>query len=143
MSVELPSDEIIFRAIRIYLGRAYGEGGVPKGVEGKVEELGRGDVFTNKVVEQGKGRYWIRLGNRWYPHMKVCMEERPDGRGYLFRADTHDRHVRPAEGSKEAGMFRELVEKNAALSKEIEGAWAEEGIPTFRTYWVCPIFREG
>lgn len=138
---ELPESEMVFRAIEIYLDHAYAPGEVPKGVRGKVEQLramGDGGLFACSVVEHERGdlrrRCWIRLGNRFYPNMKLCVEERPDGKGYLFRADTHDRHVRPAEGSKDAAMFREVVEKNAAMSQEIEGAWARAGIPTFRTY---------
>jgi len=76
----------------------------------------------------------VRLGNYVYPHMKLVIEPRPDGRGYLFRADTHDRHVRVPPSSPEYAVFQELMEKNQKLAEGIEHAWATEGLPTFRTF---------
>jgi hypothetical protein len=66
--------------------------------------------------------------------MKLTIDRRPDQRGYLFRADTHDRHICPKPDSKEYAMFRELLDKNQKLAQEIEQAWADAGIPTFKTY---------
>jgi hypothetical protein len=138
---ELPQPTVVFKAIDIYLHHAYAPGIPPKAILSRVEQLRNTDpaeMFSCPVVEHDrknpKPRHVIRLGNRFYPHMKLCIEERPDGRGFLFRADTHDRHVRPAEGSKDAALFRQIVEQNAVLSQAIEQAWAQEGIPTFRTY---------
>jgi hypothetical protein len=131
----------VFQAIDIYLHHAYAPGIPPKAVQSRVEQLRRTDpvdLFNGPVVEHDKknpsARHVIRLGNRLYPHMKLCIEVRPDHRGFLFRADTHDRHVRPPAGSKDAELFRQIVEHNAALSQTIEQAWAGAGIPTFRTY---------
>jgi hypothetical protein len=138
---ELPEPAVVFQAIDIYLHHAYAPGIPPKVVQARVEQLRRTDpaeMFACSVVEHDRKnprpRHLIRLGNRFYPHMKLCIEERPDRRGFLFRADTHDRHVRPAEGSKDAALFRQVVEQNAAISQAIEQAWAQAGIPTFRTY---------
>jgi hypothetical protein len=141
LTEELPSDAIVFRAIEIYLSQAYGPGMPPKGVLAQLEQLkgmAKGELLASPAVEHDvkdvRRRHLIRLGNRFYPNMKLCVEERPDGRGWLFRADTHDRHVRPPEGSKDAEWFKDVVGQNAVLSQAIEGAWAREGIPTFRTY---------
>jgi hypothetical protein len=139
---EMPEPAMLFKAIDIYIRHAYAPGAPPKTVAARIEQLHQTDpagLFQCPAVEGDRknphaGRHEIRLGNRFYPHMKLSIEERPDHLGYLFRADTHDRHVRPAEGSREAAMFREIVERNAALAKEIETAWADAGIPTFRTY---------
>jgi hypothetical protein len=138
----MPESAVVFRAIDIYLHHAYARGIPPKAVQARVEQLRRTDpaeLFSCPVLEHDRKnpasqRHVLRLGNRFYPHMKLCIEPRPDRQGYLFRADTHDRHVRPPEGSKDAALFNQIVEQNAALSKEIEAAWAEAGVPTFRTY---------
>ena len=142
MTAELPQPAVMFQAIDIYLHHAYAPGLPPKAVQARVEQLRRTDpqeMFTCPVLEHDRkdatpSRLLIRLGNRLYPHMKLSVEPRPDRRGYLFRADSHDRHVRPPEGSRDAELFRRIVEHNAALSQTIEQAWGQAGIPTFRTF---------
>lgn len=139
---EMPEPGTVFKAIDIYIRYAYAPGSPPKAVMARIEQLRHtdpADLFSCSCVECDRknanpGRHEIRLGNRFYPHMKLSIEERPDHHGFLFRADTHDRHVRPPEGSKDAALFRQIVEQNAELSKQIETAWADAGIPTFRTY---------
>jgi hypothetical protein len=79
-------------------------------------------------------RYLLRLGNRNYPHMKMVIDRAPDGRGFLFRADTHDNHVRPKPGSRDEKPFLELMEKNRQVAEAIEAAWEQEGLPTFKKF---------
>jgi hypothetical protein len=79
-------------------------------------------------------RYAIRLGNKVYPHMKIVIEPAPHGGGHLFRADTHDRHIRPAPTSREYKSFCELMETNQALAEEIEAEWARMGLATFKQF---------
>jgi hypothetical protein len=79
-------------------------------------------------------RYLLRLGNRHYPHMKMVIDRAPDGRGYLFRADTHDNHVRPKPGSRDEKPFLELMEKNRLVAEAIETAWEQEGLLTFKKF---------
>lgn len=142
MTDEMPEPGMVFKAIDIYIRYAYAPGVPPKAVAARIDQLRHtapAELFECACVECDRKnphpvRHDIRLGNRFYPHMKLSIEERPDHHGFLFRADTHDRHVRPPEGSKDAELFRQVVERNAELSKEIETAWAEAGIPTFRTY---------
>jgi hypothetical protein len=66
--------------------------------------------------------------------MKLAIDPRPDGKGFLFRADTHDRHACPPPESKEYPLFCALMEKNQRLSQQIESAWADAGLTTFKTY---------
>jgi hypothetical protein len=94
---------------------------------------------ANPVAGQGllharPRRYLLRLGNRNYPHMKLVVDRAPDGRGYLFRADTHDNHVRPKPGSRDEKPFLELMEKNRQVAEAIETAWEQEGLPTFKKF---------
>jgi hypothetical protein len=79
-------------------------------------------------------RYLLRLGNRHYPHMKMVIDRAPDGQGFLFRADTHDNHVRPKPGSRDEKPFLELMEKNRQVAEAIEAAWEQEGLPTFKKF---------
>jgi hypothetical protein len=66
--------------------------------------------------------------------MKMAIEPAPDGRTFLFRADTHDQHVRPAPESKEYAMFCELMKMNQQMASAIETAWSAAGVPTFKDY---------
>jgi hypothetical protein len=62
------------------------------------------------------------------------IERSPDGRAHLFRADTHDRHIRPKPESREYAAFTELMKQNQSLAEQIEAAWAERGLNTFKSY---------
>ena len=66
--------------------------------------------------------------------MKLVLELSPDRRGYLLRADTHDKHVAPPAESPEYASFRQLMDENRAIAEAIETAWAAEGLSTFKTY---------
>lgn len=66
--------------------------------------------------------------------MKLIVEPTPTGTGHLFRADTHDQHVRPPPGSREAEMFAQLCNQNLYIAQQIEAAWEQAGVPTFKAY---------
>jgi hypothetical protein len=76
----------------------------------------------------------LRLGNKFYPHMKLAIEKRPDRHGCLFRADTHDAHCCPVSSSREYQAFRQLMELNQTVAQAIESEWEREGVPTFKTF---------
>ena len=137
---ELPSPKAVWSAIELYMRCAYGEAKAPAAVQKRLESLRaageNGAFFASGVFERDSNlkRYSLRLGNRFYPHMKLSIDERPDQDGFLFRADTHDRHICPTPASKEYGAFCELMEKNQQVAKQIEEQWQERGVPTFKTY---------
>jgi hypothetical protein len=89
---------------------------------------------TDKPQNPELQRYSMRLGNQYYPHMKLALEPSPDGARYLFKADTHDRHVCPPATAPEHAAFCELMQKNQQIAERIEAAWAAEGLDTFKTY---------
>lgn len=139
----LPQPALVFQAIDLYLAHAYGQSATPPGaVRVRLDQLRNtppDSLFTCPAFERDPknprhARLCLRLGNRFYPHMKLSIDPRPDGRGYLFRADTHDRHICPPAGSKEADLFRRLMEQNQSLSQSIESAWSAAGLPTFKSY---------
>src|SRR5436305_13255501 len=100
----------VWRAIEVYVAHAYDGAIPPSAVRKKLDtlrSLAPEDFYTNSAFERGEGdaaatgnRLSLRLGNRFYPHMKLTIERSPDQRGFLFRADTHDRHCCPPAGSR-------------------------------------------
>ncbi|HEV8291332.1 MAG TPA: hypothetical protein VGP94_05395 [Tepidisphaeraceae bacterium] len=142
MSSELPHPKQVWEAIETYLRCAYDGAKPPAAVQNRLESLRAagedGGFFASGVFERDSSpvpkKYSLRLGNRFYPHMKLSIDQRPDQGGFLFRADTHDRHICPAPASKEYSGFCELMEKNQKVAQSIEAAWGEGGLPTFKTF---------
>ena len=135
----VPDPAVILKAVETYLGLAY-DGAPPVVVQSQLRmmrtagaALYRSAVVTRDLANPPT-RYSMRLGNRYYPHMKLNVELAPDDQTWLFRADTHDRHVCPPENSPEYASFVSLMEKNQKLSEAIEAASAQQGLPTFKTY---------
>src|SRR4051812_38557897 len=99
---ELPHPRQVWSAIELYMRCAYGQTQAPAAVEKRLESLrvaGENSTFFASSVfeiDANRKRYSLRLGNRFYPHMKLSIDERPDQGGFFFRADTHDRHICPA-----------------------------------------------
>src|SRR5690349_11051910 len=158
MEWQKPASATLWRAIGTYLrvaydGEANGPGGLPAATPSPVRaklqvlrstdehELFESNVFERDAVDPSHPlqsgrprRYLLRLGNRSYPHMKMVVDRAPDGKGFLFRADTHDNHVRPKPGSRDEKPFLELMEKNRQVAEAIETAWEQEGLPTFKKF---------
>jgi hypothetical protein len=124
----------VWRAIEAYLAVAYG-GAPPAPVAERLSSLRATDEATFydcEAFERGDDRYALRLGNSFYPHMKLVVVAAPGGRA-LFRADTHDRHFLDLVGSSQA-RFAELMARNDAIARAIEDAWSACGLLTSREY---------
>lgn len=137
MAAKLPEPAQVWNAIEIYLRHAYERAQPSVTVRSLLETLRtwKGDFFAAPVFARTPPhRYCARLGNGFYPHMKLVFEPSPDGKQFLFKADTHDRHVCPPPESPEHGAFRELMDKNQRLADAIEADWASAGLPTFKAY---------
>lgn len=136
-----PAAADLWRAVDAYLSVAY-DGRAPGAVRARLETLRAAppdDLFASPVLERTEDhgailRYSLRLGNRGYPHMKLLIEPSPDGRGHLFRIDTHDRHVRPPAGSPEERAFANLMANNQSVADAVEAALEKVGLPTFKSY---------
>jgi hypothetical protein len=134
-----PNPSIVISAVETYLQLAY-EGPPPLVVQSQVRMMrsAGANLYKSSVVTRDLAtpptRYAMRLGNRHYPHMKLSIELAPDDQTWLFRADTHDRHVCPPVNSPEYSQFVALMENNQKLSQAIEAAWAGQGLPTFKTF---------
>jgi hypothetical protein len=107
----------------------------------RLRALPENGFYDSKLFERGGSEgavnppfMRLRLGNTHYPHMKLSLDLRPDGIGYIFRADAHDAHCCPGADSPEYGSFRDLMEKNQAIVQAIEADWTAAGVPTFKSY---------
>jgi hypothetical protein len=135
----LPSPADVMHAVDVYMRLAYGEQ-IPLTIRSLLGVLRswKGEFFRSPAIAADKEdpyrRLTIRLGNRQYPHMKLAMERSPDASTYLFRADTHDGHWLPPPEDPEYEPFRLVMEENQKIAQSIEAAWAQEGLPTFKTY---------
>src|SRR5438094_618792 len=139
MSAAKPDPALVRRAIDIYVREAYPDGppvavrSMLATMQAWVGEFFDAPVFVKDVPRDAK-RYSMRLGNRFYPHMKLVFEVSPDGKSFLFRADAHDAHCCPPANAPEHTPFRDLMEKNQQIVTAVEKGWAAEGIPTIKTY---------
>jgi hypothetical protein len=137
-----PDPAVVWRAIDLYLSSAYADAIPSTAVRRRLEmlprECGIAEFYANSVFESSgtpvPDRYALRLGNSIYPHMKLLIIPAPRGDSYLFRADTHDRHVQVAPDAPEYSALCEMLAKNHAVGTKIESAWESAGLPTFKQY---------
>jgi hypothetical protein len=133
MSAQRPERETILKAVDLYLPRAYPKG-LPASVRSQLAILQTfgGDIYRSPVIaDDGKrppSRYSLRLGNEFYPHMKIAIELSPDGSRFLFRADTHDRHVAPPVDHPEYKAYCEMVVQNQRIATGVEGTFLKEDL---------------
>lgn len=148
MPLEPPEPSVVNKAIETYVRIAYGDDR-PIAVQSMLATLRDwGGRYYNcpvfaKDAETPPNRYSLRLGNRYYPHMKLAIERAPDGQSFLFKADSHDRHVCPPDGAKEHDAFVNLMGKNQEIATAVDAAWAAEGLPTFKTWLREDLARRG
>jgi len=133
-----PPLEVLWSAASIYLRHAY-DPPAPAHVLAQLRRM-REATPAERLAgcferEDGPGptRYALRLGNRFYPHMKLVLERTNRG-PWVFRADTHDLHVTLAPDDPERPALDALRARNRDVASAIESAWEAEGIPTFRGY---------
>jgi hypothetical protein len=135
-----PSPAQVWLAIETYLSLAYMRE-PPSAVRARLDTLHavpEEDFYECAVFEREPAlhpvRYRLRLGNEFYPHMKLLIDRSPDGRNSLFRADTHDQHCRPEPRSRDYRAFCELMTRNQQLAQRIEAAWEATNLPTFKSF---------
>jgi len=129
---ERPAPSEVWRAVDAYLAQAYA-GAPPGPVAERLAQLrgaSEAAFYESPAFERGEDRYALRLGNRFYPHMKLVVTAAPGGR-FVFQADTHDRHFLDLVDASSPGLS-ELMERNAAIAHAVEAAWAALGLLTIR-----------
>jgi hypothetical protein len=139
MATPLPAPSEVFLAIDVYLRHAY-PGEPPFFVRSQLNALRarESDLFKCPVLiadaVNPTGKFLMRLGNAHYPHMKLKIELSPNDEQFLYRVDTHDKHICPASSSPDYPAFCQLMEKNQAMASAIELDWERVGLPTFKTF---------
>jgi hypothetical protein len=148
MSDNLPDRLKVLRAVELYLEHAYDSDVPPprrvQGISDELRQAGEPEFFDLSIWECDCAHpplhRCLRLGNRVYPHMKLTLERRPDGLGYVYRVDGHDQHVRQSlcsGGGNSIDALREfdhIIEEDAAIAAAIESAWERAGLPTLKRF---------
>lgn len=140
MTAARPSPETLWRAIDIYLQEAYAGRPPKRDVQTRLQGLREQPpdaLYESRALEWDAttpDRFKLRLGNSFYPHMKLTCESSPDGSTCLFKCDTHDRHCCPSTASPEYAAFLQLMQGNEAIANKVEAAWDAAGVATFKQY---------
>lgn len=135
---ELKADQVV-RAIQVFLGYAYDGGQVPANRAhfqtletsqplSEILSLSGVEKMPSRLGED-PGGYSFRVGNSWYPHMKLTVQAYGSSPGYVFGVDTHDMFNLPPN-APDYEEVQKLRNKNQELAREIERAWEAEGLPT-------------
>jgi CheY-like chemotaxis protein len=137
MRLEDMTPALVRRAVAIYLEKAWPGREEPRPKLGLAEleeastlpelfaHFERPRASENAVLQ----RYMLRLGNRRYPFMKFVVQEYLVDEEYFFSVDTHD-DLDVRSDSPDYFAWLELKKFNLDLKREIETAWAREGLPT-------------
>ena len=136
----------LYRAINIYLTHAYGSTEaipeqianlLPKNpdfdpkqwIMGEMVERNPAEAPFEEVVTAS-----FRLGNMFYPNMKLRLAKPPREEFFLLSVDSHDAVLQAPEGTPDYKMLEELKAHNAKLAGEIQTQWDKLGLPTERNY---------
>lgn len=145
---EMTRDDLI-GAIGIYLKLAYPSGRWPDVVERRLNLIEQGPLAqildrrpfeksTRLTINSGS-IYSLRLGNEFYPCMKLQIQPWPNLATYLLSVNTHDEVASSLCASTSMAnpdheAFQVLQQRNQALKEAIEQAWDSAGLPTFHRY---------
>jgi CheY-like chemotaxis protein len=155
MRLEDMTPALVRRAIAVYLEKAW------PGTEEPRPRIGLADLEDAATLQElfarfekpraAEGavlqRYTLRLGNRRYPFMKFVVQEYLVDEEYFFSVDTHD-DIDVRSDSPDYFAWLELKNQNLTLKREIETAWAREGLPTHEdlrliAQGIAQVEREG
>lgn len=96
-------------------------------------ELVERDYSGDKTLDNLKSAAF-RLGNTFYPNMKLRLNRIPNSNEFLFSVDSHDAILQAPEGTPDHAMLEELKAANAQIAEAILGEWDKAGIMTERNY---------
>lgn len=127
---------VLFRkAFDIFLEEAWGDLGPShdpmRSLEaGATSEAVLG-LFTKDESHDRMRRFWVRIGNKRYPFMKLSVEEAFVKDVFFFSVDAHDA-LDVGAASPDYQDWLDVKRHNADLKVRIEERWAESGVPTFQ-----------
>jgi CheY-like chemotaxis protein len=137
MKTEELTPDLFQRALRLYLEKAYPDGGEPPAAHPDLDVvrtpqdvlgLFRLEERPNPGSEACRA-YALRLGNARYPHMKVALLEFLEPDEWVWSVDTHDRAPIDPD-SPDWDAWNELRIHNLEVKYRVERAWRESGIQT-------------
>ncbi|MDD4890829.1 MAG: hypothetical protein PHU85_12985 [Phycisphaerae bacterium] len=150
-AVALPSSEQIRLALRLYVRAAY-PAGPPESIQplmppdspfDPLEWLSADAVqCERRKTDDEAAAFTLRLGNRFYPHMKFRLVRAPTEDVFLFMVDSHDSMVMAHARPQDQPLVRELNRRNAEVARAITAAWTEAGLPTERS-WLRRRIEQG
>jgi CheY-like chemotaxis protein len=125
--------------LAIYLHHAYEGREPPPAARIDVSQLRDAndvlELFTEEIPPNPGGETHLhlvlRLGNSYYPHMKLALMEFMDPGQWFWSVDTHDR-ARIAPDSPDWPLWEKVRKKNLEIKETVERAWREAGITTAR-----------
>ena len=140
----LPAAEVLKTAIDMYLARAYPDG-PGEHIVAKFEVPQDGELAPWLLENAGEPEpagadidnvrsIALRLGNAFYPNMKLRMTRPPGGEAFLLMVDSHDVMLSAPAGSPDSQALEELKTANAAVVADVTTAWDAAGLPTERNY---------
>lgn len=137
---QLTADHVC-RAIAIYLVHAYPDGPIPerkRPFAALERDTPLESIWSLAGVERlaaqdpnAERGYALRIGNAWYPHMKLLVQPYATTPGYCFAVDTHDQITLPPSAPDQEGL-RVLQANNQRVADAIHAHWEREGLPTQR-----------
>jgi hypothetical protein len=139
---ERPPPADVWRSIEAYLALAYDDGPPPGPVLERLSRLRAtpGTMFyACEAFERLDDGFALRLGNRFYAHMKLVVEPSSAGVAH-FRVDTHDRHFLDLVGAPGPGLV-ELMDRNLAIARSIDEAWSALGLRVSGAQWRDALAR--
>jgi len=140
----LPHADALKDAIDIYVSRAYPDGAderisqkfaIPDDCDlagWLIEAVGEpepadADIDSVRSIA-------LRLGNAFYPNMKMRLTRPPGNDVFLLMVDSHDVMLAAPPGSPDYEALEELKAANAAIVSDVTHAWDAAGLPTERNY---------
>ena len=140
----LPHRDALKKAISIYVSRAYPDGAdertsqkftVPDDCDlagWLIETVGEpepadADIGSLRSIA-------LRLGNAFYPNMKLRLTRPPGNDIFLLMVDSHDVMLAAPPGSPDYEPLESLKAANAAIVSDVTHAWDAAGLPTERNY---------
>jgi len=138
MQLQAMTVGLLRRALAVYAEVAWAGGAMPA-----VDLPGKDSdpvsvalpAFTDETLRAGDNpthRYTLRLGNPWYPFMKLVLQEHLVEGEYFLSVDTHDQmFAECGEGdAAEAEELESLKCKNLEVKEAVEAAWGRADLPT-------------
>lgn len=130
-------------AVALYMRTAYATTEPPETIKRRldwfesplIEDILAHSPFERTPVrdDRPEGRA-LRLGNCYYPHMKLVITPWDWRRGKLLSVDSHDQLRISADDPEEKAALELLQARNARIKDEIESAWDEAGLPTHANF---------